>query len=144
MRECFDKQAHGNAEISLCLTFAQRSKSRGKAPGSDGEEVAWFLDRGHVMADGERLIAKDGTPIKIIAASEAVSEVHAAGPALARAAYHLGNRHLAVQIGTDWIRYQTDHVIDDMIHSLGLQAKHASEPFHPESGAYKGGHHHHE
>jgi len=143
MRECFDKQAQGDAAISMCLTFAQRSKSRGKAAGSDGEEVSWFLDRGHVMADGEVLIAKDGTAIKVIAAPEALSEVHAEGPALARAAYHLGNRHLAVQVGTDWIRYQTDHVIDDMIRSLGLHTRHANEPFHPESGAYKSGHHHH-
>lgn len=143
MRECFEKVSSGDAEINVQLTFQERSKSRGKAMASDKEEVSWFLERGHVMTDGEVLISNEGTRIKVISAPEAVSEVHATGSALVEAAYHLGNRHLAVEVGDGWIRYQQDHVIDDMVHTLGLHAKHIEAPFHPLSGAYKGGHHHH-
>lgn len=143
MRECFNKEDSGSADVSVSLDFQTRSKSRGKALGSDGNEVAWFLERGHVMSDGELLVAEDGTKIQVIAAPEAVSEVQASGSTLVEAAYHLGNRHLAVEVGENWLRYQQDHVIDDMIHSLGLHPKHINAPFHPLSGAYKGGHHHH-
>lgn len=144
MRECFEKQLDGDTTLELSLTFQQRAKSRGKAMASDAQEVAWFLARGQVMKDGEVLVANNGQHIKIIAASEAVSEVHAEGHVLAEAAYHLGNRHLAVQIGSDWLRYEQDHVIDGMIHALGLQAKHLEVPFQPLSGAYKGVHRHHD
>jgi urease accessory protein len=149
VRECYEKKSKDDASLpegarpSMTLTFAQRSKSRGKAQASDDEPVAWFLERGHVMSDGEVLIANDGTQVEIIAATEAASEVRASTSELARAAYHLGNRHLAIQLGPDWVRYQRDHVIDDMIASLGMQVMHVDEPFHPEAGAYSGGGHHH-
>ena len=94
------------------------------------------------MADGEVLVSQDGIKIKVVAKPEAVSEIHASGAAIVEAAYHLGNRHLAVEVGEGWLRYQQDHVIDDMVHTLGLHAKHLDAPFHPLSGAYKGGHSH--
>jgi urease accessory protein len=146
MRECFEKKSSGDTSVFVSLNFQERSKSRGKAKASDDQEVAWFLERGHVMADGEVLVSQDGDEIKVIAAPEAVSEVHATGAALVEAAYHLGNRHLAIEVGEGWLRYQQDHVIDDMVHSLGIKAKHLDAPFHPLSGAYSshshGGHSH--
>ncbi len=142
MRECFEKEASGEAEISVKLTYQERSKSRGKALASDNQEVCWFLERGRVMADGEILVSKEGTRIRVVSAPEAVSEIRANGAALVEAAYHLGNRHLAVEVGEGWLRYQQDHVIDDMVHTLGLHAKHIDAPFHPLSGAYKSGHGH--
>ena len=148
MRGCFNKQNTGEATVSVSLNFQARSKSRGKAKASDDLDVAWFLERGHVMSDGEVLISEQGERIRIDAAPEAVSEVHAEGSRLAEAAYHLGNRHLAVEVGENWLRYQQDHVIDEMIHSLGLHPIHLDAPFHPLSGAYSSsshrGHHHHD
>ena len=144
MRECFKKLSSGDGALTISLNYQERSKSRGKGLASDDEEIAWFLERGHVMADGEVLVTEDELHIRMVAAPEAVSEVTAEGNQLVEAAYHLGNRHLAVQIGDNWLRYQQDHVIDDMIHSLGLHPQHVDAPFHPLSGAYKGGHHHHD
>ena len=73
----------------------------------------------------------------MVAGPEAVSTVNADDPkALARAAYHLGNRHVAVQVGDGWLRYLADHVLDDMLRGLGLEPKSERAPFEPESGAY--------
>jgi urease accessory protein len=58
---------------------------------------------------------------------------------LARAAYHLGNRHVALQIGEGWLRYKHDHVLDEMLHGLGLKVAVEQAPFEPEAGAYHSG-----
>ena len=62
---------------------------------------------------------------------------------IARACYHLGNRHVPLQITQYWVRYAHDHVLDAMIRDLGLLVDHEEAPFEPESGAYSGGGHHH-
>ena len=79
------------------------------------------------------------------AAQETVSTVYVTDALLlARAAYHLGNRHVLLQITADWLRYQHDHVLDDMIHQMGLDVVCEQAPFEPEAGAYSsGGHGHH-
>jgi urease accessory protein len=104
-----------------------------------------------VIADGEILQSREGRLIKILAADESVSEIHAEPEALIHAAYHLGNRHLPLQIGQGWLRYQQDHVIDAMIASFKLDVQHVDAPFDPESGAYHSAtkksaheHHHHD
>jgi urease accessory protein len=75
--------------------------------------------------------------IEIGAADETVSTVHSAQPrALARAAYHLGNRHVALQVGAGWLRYSHDHVLDEMLQGLGLAVTVEEAPFEPEAGAY--------
>ena len=135
MRECFNKHNTGEATVSVSRNFQARSKSRVKAKASDDLDVAWVLERGHVMSDGEVLISEQGELIRIDAAPAAVSEVHAEGSRLVEAADHLGNRHLAVEVVENWLRYQQDHVIDGMIHSLGLHPIHFDAPFHPLSGA---------
>lgn len=98
-----------------------------------------------MLRGGDRLRSEDGDIVAIVAAPEPVSTVYCEERLqLARVAYHLGNRHIAVQVGDGWVRYLADHVLDDMVHHLGMTAIHEDQPFEPEAGAYAGGHHHHE
>jgi urease accessory protein len=124
-------------DARLLLAFEVRSRSRFRARLTSGEEVGVLLPRGQVLRGGDLLRAADGRVIEIAAAAEAVSTVHGAeAGALARAAYHLGNRHVALQIGDGWLRYLHDHVLDEMVRGLGLQVRLEQAPFEPESGAY--------
>ncbi len=96
-----------------------------------------FLERGTILRDGDLLLADDGRVVEVEAAPESVSTVQADDPRqLARACYHLGNRHVALQIGAGWLRYQHDHVLDDMVRGLGLEVRSELAPFEPEGGAY--------
>lgn len=125
------------ADASLELPFEQRSRSRFRAILSSGDEVAVMLSRGQVLRGGELLLASDGRVIEVRAADETVSTVHSEDAReLARAAYHLGNRHIALQLGAGWLRYVHDHVLDDMVQGLGLHVKVGQAPFEPEAGAY--------
>jgi urease accessory protein len=124
----------------LVLPFEQRQKARHRARLSSGVEIGIQLARGTVLRGGDRLRAADGTVIEVVAAPERVSTIRSRGlQELARAAYHLGNRHVALEVGDGWVRYLTDHVLDAMVEQLGLPVAHEVEPFEPEAGAY-GGH----
>jgi urease accessory protein len=126
------------AQARLVLPFESRQKSRLRAQLEGGEEVGVLLDRGTVLRGGDRLLASDGRVVEIVAAVEAVSVVTADdGFRLARAAYHLGNRHVAVQVGSGWLSYLRDHVLDDMVRGLGFDVSPAEQPFEPEGGAYQ-------
>ena len=94
--------------------------------------------RGQILRGGDLLLADDGRVIEVAAATETVSTVHSARcrVQLARAAYHLGNRHVALQIGDGWLRYRHDHVLDEMVQGLGLTVTVEQAPFEPEAGAY--------
>lgn len=128
---------------SLTLPFDLRQKSRLKAQLDDGTDVGLVLSRGELLRGGDYLRAENGLVIKIIAAPESVSTVeHSDSLMLARASYHLGNRHVPLQINKDWLRYTHDHVLDDMLKGLGLEVKCETAPFEPEAGAYGGGHKH--
>lgn len=130
------------ADVELVLPFQLRTKSRLRTALANGEEVGIVLNRGSVLRDGDLLLAEDGRVVKVIAAPELVSTVTSNDPlALVRAAYHLGNRHVALQIEAHRLRYQHDHVLDDMVRGLGLQITVEESPFEPEAGAY-GGHSH--
>ena len=134
-------QGHG-AALSATLTYEQRVRTRLRARADSGEALAILLPRGTVLRDGDVLRATAGTHVVVRAAAERLSVVHAEDPlALARACYHLGNRHVAVQIAAGQARYQHDHVLDEMVRGLGLQVSVESAPFQPEPGAY-GGHTH--
>jgi len=125
------------AQARLVLPFESRQKSRLRAQLEDGEEVGVLLDRGTLLRGGDRLLASDGRVVEIIAAAEEVSVVTAADAwQLARAAYHLGNRHVAVEVGEGWLSYLRDHVLDDMVRGLGFTVTAATQPFEPEGGAY--------
>ena len=129
------------AERRLLLPFGERSKSRARHFLDNGEEAGLFLERGTVLRDGDLLLADDGRVIEVQAAAESVSTVHTENPLLqARACYHLGNRHVALQIGTGWLRYQHDHVLDDMLRGFGLAVTVEEAAFEPEGGAYVGAH----
>jgi urease accessory protein len=110
-----------------------------------GEEAGLFLERGFVLRGGDKLIANDGRIVEVIAAADALMEANADDPLLlARAAYHLGNRHVAVQIAPELLRFAVDHVLGDMVRGLGLPVTEVIAPFEPEAGAYggHGGHSH--
>jgi urease accessory protein len=129
----------------LILPFELRRKSRLRTRLESGREAALLLERGTVLHDGDRLLGEDGTVIAVVAAGEAVATVTAADPLqLLRAAYHLGNRHIPLQVGPGWLRLEQDHVLEHMLEHLGVSVLHENAPFEPESGAYGGGHHHHD
>ena len=129
------------ADISstlLTLPFEQRQKSRLRVTLDNGSEAALILERGAVLRHGDLLRANDGQVIEIRAASETISKVTESNAhLLLRACYHLGNRHVPLQIGDGWLSYLRDHVLDDMIRSLGLSVVHKEAPFEPETGAYQ-------
>ena len=130
------------AQATLTLPFEQRQKSRLRTRLDNGEEVGLFLPRGTVLRHGDRLRAANGRVVEVRAAPETVSTARTDDPLrLARAAYHLGNRHVALQLGPGWLRYLHDHVLDGMVRELGLDVVCEQAPFEPEAGAYGGGHH---
>ena len=137
---------------TVTLTYEERKHTRlrtrldgmGTPPGGgEGEELAILVPRGTVLQHGDLLRAHGGLVIEVRAASEPLSTVRVDDAlALARVCYHLGNRHVPVQIGQGWVRYQHDHVLDHMVEGLGLAVIVESAPFQPEPGAYGGGHRH--
>ena len=130
---------------TLQLPFERRQKSRQRAILSSGEEVAIELPRGRVMRGGDWVVASDGRAIEIIASPERVLHAECDTPeALARAAYHLGNRHVPVQVGAGWLRIAEDHVLARMLEVLGARLTTMQVPFEPEAGAYGAEHHHHD
>ena len=127
----------------LLLPFHERSKSRLRITISTGEEIAISLPRGTVMRGGDALVAEDGHFIQVVADKERVLRVTAShAHDLLRAAYHLGNRHVPVEIGVDYLHLEFDAVLFDMLTHLGVCVEQAWNPFEPEHGAYGGGHKH--
>lgn len=132
----------------LSLSIDSRIKSRLKVTLDDGRDAGLFLPRGHILRGGEQLTSQCGLVVEVKAAPEMVSTVYC-GDAhlLTRVAYHLGNRHVPLQVEPGWVRYQHDHVLDEMVEGLGAKVTTEKEPFEPEGGAYGGksggGHHHH-
>lgn len=123
---------------SLTLTFDQRVRSRLKVVLDNGMDAGLFLARGSMLQQGDFLQAESGEVIKILAAKESVSTVTISDPLImARASYHLGNRHVPLQISEGFIRYQHDHVLDEMVEGLGLVVTSEFQSFEPEPGAYK-------
>ena len=100
----------------LVLTFNQRQKSRLKVSLNSGEEVGLILPRGTVLKEGDVVATESGDLIQIAAAAETVSTVNTDDAhLLLRIAYHLGNRHVPLQVEPTWLRYAHDHVLDDMV-----------------------------
>lgn len=132
-------------DATLSLPIDQRIKSRLKVTLDDGREAGLFLPRGQVLRNGDLLQSTDGVVIQVQAAAETVSTVHSdEAHTLARVAYHLGNRHVPLQITGSWVRYQHDHVLDEMVQGLGLDVTVQDAPFEPEAGAYKSASHDHQ
>lgn len=131
-------------DAELELTFEARSKSRLRCFTTQGEEVGLFLERGQPpLHDGECLQAQDGRIVRVRARPEQLLHVTCSSPfELMRAAYHLGNRHVALQLGEGWLRLPDDYVLKAMLEQLGARVETVEAPYQPEHGAYGGGHHH--
>jgi len=131
-------------DVTLSLPIDLRIRSRLKVTLDDGREAGLFLPRGQVLRGGDLLQSTEGLLVRVLAAAETVSTVHTRDAlSLARACYHLGNRHVPLQIADGWVRYQHDHVLDDMVRGLGLVVTVEQAPFEPEAGAYSSGAHGH-
>jgi urease accessory protein len=136
------------ATLSVCLSYEQRTRSRLRVALAEHEELGLVLERGGILRGGDLLQALDGRVIEVRAAPEALSviESHSA-LAVARASYHLGNRHVLVQLGQGqdgrcWLRYAHDHVLDDMLRGQGFEVGFLEAGFEPEAGAYASAHSH--
>lgn len=137
-----ERSCDDSVEDSVALPFEARQKARQRVTLASGAVAGLKLPRGSILRDGDRLTSEDGHCIRIDAASESVSRAYSTDSlTLARAAYHLGNRHVWLQVGDDWISYLHDHVLDAMVRGLGLKVDQIEQPFEPEAGAYSHGAH---
>jgi urease accessory protein len=140
-------ESKASPSVTLSLPINSRVKSRIKVTLDDGREAGLFLPRGKILRNGDLVSSEEGLVVEIKAAPELVSTVTSDNPhTLAVASYHLGNRHVPLQVEPTWLRYLHDHVLDDMVKGLGLSVKTETAPFEPEAGAYQSsanGHHHH-
>jgi urease accessory protein len=146
-----NQRTQNPATDSVALAYDERKRSRLKVTLASGVEAGIFLERGDHLHGGDKLAAEDGSAVvEILAAPERLIEAVADSPLLfARVAYHLGNRHVPVQIlpteNGGRLHFQTDHVLADMVRGLGCAVTETEAPFQPESGAYgaHGSLHHH-
>lgn len=135
----------GQIAAQLVLPYELREKCRLRATLDTGEEVAVFTVRGTVLRDGDLLTGEDRRVVRVVAAPEPTYKVTCAdAQALLRCAFHLGNRHTQAQVGDGFLRIRADAVLKDMLAGLGARVEEEMAAFEPESGAYGGGHGHHD
>ncbi|HEY0524855.1 MAG TPA: urease accessory protein UreE [Stellaceae bacterium] len=132
---------HGDAVAGVTLAFLDRHRRRIRLVDDAGQSFLLDLPRAISLRDGDGLELDSGRFLLVRAAEEAVVEIAAPDAAsLARIAWHLGNRHLPVQIvGQDRLRIRDDHVIVEMLKRLDAEIRSIRAPFDPEGGAYTGG-----
>ncbi len=134
---------------NVSLTFDDRYRRRTKLTDTNGNAFLLDLEKPRVLQHGEGLALEDGGILTVIAADEPIADVHTHSVAeTARIAWHIGNRHIPVQVLKDGsLRIRDDHVLVEMIEGLGAHVHRGKAPFSPEGGAYseeaKGHHHHH-
>jgi len=132
--------AEGASCDSISLSFDERKRGRLKITTDAGEPAGIQIERGQVLRDGTVLSNEAGDYLRIAASDEHVSTAYMQDATLfARGCYHLGNRHVPLQIGEGFLRFQTDYVLDDMLRGLGIKVIHETAPFEPENGAYAPG-----
>jgi urease accessory protein len=127
--------------ISDTITLDRQSRFRRRVllKTDGGTDLMLDLETATYMADGDALELADGAYVRVVAAPEPLLEIQAAGAtALARVAWHIGNRHTPAEITQHAIYIQPDHVLEEMIGGLGARARHVVRPFEPEGGAYGG------
>ena len=137
-----------NRATTVELDWDVRQKSRFDATDSGGRHLGVFLPRGTLVRGGDVLVAEDGSMIKVIAAAQPVLEVricsaHGTPFDLLRAAYHLGNRHVQLELQPDHLKLEPDHVLADMLRQMHLIVAETQAAFEPEGGAYAAGGHSH-
>jgi urease accessory protein len=130
------------------LDWDVRQKSRFETQDSHGRQLGIFLPRGTVIRGHDVLVAEDGSLIRVIAAPQSVLRItpcpaHGTPFDLTRAAYHLGNRHVPIELKPDHVKIEPDHVLADLMRAMHLIVHEVSEPFEPEGGAYSAGAHAH-
>ncbi len=128
------------------LDWDVRQKSRFDTTDSAGRHLGVFLPRGTVLRGGDVLVAEDGSMVKVLAAPQAVLRItacktHGSPFDLTRAAYHLGNRHVPIELKPDHLKIEPDHVLADMLRAMHLDVVAVDEAFEPEGGAYSAGSH---
>ncbi len=126
---------------SVELDWDVRQKSRFDATDSEGRTLGIFLPRGTVVRGGDVLVAEDGSFVRVIAAPQSVLKItfcahHGSAFDLIRAAYHLGNRHVPIELKPDHLKIEPDHVLAEMLRAMHLIVTEVDEIFEPESGAY--------
>jgi urease accessory protein len=150
------RHGHGLAPVllkrasSITLDWDVRQKSRFESTDSAGRQVGVFLQRGQVVRGGDVLVGEDGSLLKVMAAAQAVLRIthcseHGTPFDLTRAAYHLGNRHVPIELQPDHLKIEPDHVLADMLRAMHLIVHEVQDSFEPENGAYGehgGGHPH--
>jgi urease accessory protein len=138
------KRAH-----TVELDWDVRQKSRFDCTDSTDRQLGVFLPRGTVVRGGDVLVGEDGSLVRVIAAPQTVLRItpcnaHGTPYDLIRAAYHLGNRHVQIELKPDHLKIEPDHVLAEMLQAMHLIVNSVTEAFEPESGAYAqgGGHGH--
>lgn len=131
---------------TVVLDWDVRQKSRFDATDSTGRSLGVFLPRGTTVRGGDVLVAEDGSLIKVLAAPQSVLKIthctaHGSPYDLIRAAYHLGNRHVPIELKPDHLKIEPDHVLADMLRAMHLIVNTVDEAFEPENGAYATGGH---
>lgn len=133
---------------SVELEWDVRQKSRFDATDSLGRALGVFLPRGSVVRGGDVLVAEDGSLVRVIAAAQPVLQVtacaeHGSPLDLLRAAYHLGNRHVGLELQPERLQLEPDHVLAEMLRAMHLTVTETTAAFEPEAGAYAAGGHAH-
>ncbi len=126
---------------TVSLDWDVRQKSRFQTEDSSGRVLSVFLQRGHVVRGGDVLVADDGSLVKVEAAPQTLLRIttctaHGSPFDLTRAAYHLGNRHVPIELKPDHLKIEPDSVLADMLRSMHLIVNTVEESFEPEGGAY--------
>jgi len=126
---------------SVSLDWDTRRKSRFAATDSQGRELAVFLARGTVVRGGDVLVCEDGSLVRVLAKEQPVLVVrrcaeHGGTADLLRAAYHLGNRHVALEVQAERLQLEPDHVLAELLRHMHLLVNEELAPFEPEGGAY--------
>ncbi len=145
--EVYTRLDHGHhIEDSVVLEHDVRVKGRFKVTSQKGVEVRVFLERGKTLRVGEVLKTQCGKEIQVVGAKETVAHATCDNwETFSKACYHLGNRHVKIQVGERWLVMKPDYVLEEMLTLLGLHVSQKQAVFDPEDGAYSngGGHHHH-
>ncbi|WP_343630253.1 urease accessory protein UreE [Roseateles sp.] len=131
---------------TVTLDWDTRQKSRFQAADSQGRELGVFLPRGTAVRGGDVLVGEDGSLVRVIAAPQTLLRItactaHGSPFDLVRAAYHLGNRHVQIELQPDHLKIEPDHVLADMLRAMHLIVTEVEEAFEPEAGAYAAGGH---
>ena len=126
---------------TLTLDWDLRQKSRFDCEDSEGRRVGVFLPRGTLLRGGDMLVTLDGSLLRVLAAPQPLLRIthcpeHGSPFDLLRAAYHLGNRHVPIELQPDHLKIEPDHVLADMLRQMHLIVTEACEAFEPEAGAY--------